>query len=208
MQNRVLSPDLLPDQPPHSEPLENCRWPPRIPRPPFPAAARQAIRRRASTGRAARSRADDRLGASSDHGAAEEGQALAAGRGWHAAARVAALFLGLLSLFGLLGLSNLQRGIYIAAFTLVTGALAVWLSITSIIRARRTGTMSPRGSVTATAIGAIGILLSGTLLIGLAAFGRQAAMYSQCLSGANTIAAQQACENQFMHAIRSRASGG
>ena len=121
---------------------------------------------------------------------------------------IAALFLALLSLFGLLGLSNLQRGIYIAAFTLVAGALAVWLSITSIARARRTGTMSPRGSITATAIGAIGILLSGVLLIGLAAFGPQAATYSRCLSGANTIAAQQACENQFVHAIESRASGG
>jgi hypothetical protein len=121
---------------------------------------------------------------------------------------IAGLFLGLLSLFGLLGLSNLQRGIYIAAFTLAAGALALWLSITSISRARRGGTTSPRGSVTAIVIGAVGVLLSGALLIGLAAFGRQAAAYSRCLSGANTIAAQQACQSQFVHAVKRRAAGG
>jgi hypothetical protein len=120
---------------------------------------------------------------------------------------VAALFLALLSLFGLLGLNNLQRGIYIAAFALVAAALAVWLGSTSISRARRGGTMAPRSSVTAIAIGAIGVLLSGLLLVGFAAFGKQVATYSQCLSGANTIAAQQACKDQLVHAVEGRASG-
>ena len=120
---------------------------------------------------------------------------------------VAALFLALLSLFGLLGLNNLQRGVYIAAFALVAAALAVWLGGTSISRARRGGTMSPRASVTAIAIGAIGVLLSGLLLVGFAAFGKQVATYTQCLSGANTIAAQQACKDQLVHAVEGRASG-
>jgi hypothetical protein len=120
---------------------------------------------------------------------------------------VAALFLALLSLFGLLGLHNLQRGIYIAAFALVAGALAVWLGSTSISRARRGGTMPPRASVTAIAIGAIGVLLSGLLLIGFATFSKQVAIYTQCLSGANTIAAQHACQDQFVHAVEGRASG-
>jgi hypothetical protein len=121
---------------------------------------------------------------------------------------VAALFLALLSLFGLLGLNNLQRGIYIAAFSVVAGVLAVRLSVTSIYRARRSGTMWPRGSVAATVIGAIGMLLSSLLLIGLVVFGSQATAYSQCLSGANTVAAQQACQNQFVHAVENRASRG
>jgi len=119
----------------------------------------------------------------------------------------AALFLALLSLFGLLGLNNLQRGIYIAAFTLVAGALGVWLGSTSISRARHGGTMPPRSSVTAIAIGAIGVLLSGLLLAGFAAFGKQVATYTQCLSGANTIAAQQACKDQLVHAVEGRTSG-
>jgi hypothetical protein len=120
---------------------------------------------------------------------------------------VAGLFLALLSLFGLLGLNNLQRGIYIAAFALVAGALAVWLGSTSISRARHGGTMPPRASITAIAIGAIGVLLSGLLLVGFATFGKQIAAYTQCLSGANTIAAQQACKDQLVHAVEGRASG-
>jgi hypothetical protein len=121
---------------------------------------------------------------------------------------IAALFLALLSLFGLLGLNNLQRGIYIAAFTLAAGLLALWLSVTSITRAHHGGTLTPRGPVTAIVIGAIGVLLSGILLIMLVAFGKQAAAYSRCISGANTLAAQQACRDQFTHAVESRASGG
>jgi hypothetical protein len=121
---------------------------------------------------------------------------------------VAALFLALLSLFGLLGLNNFQRGIYIVASTLLAGALAVWFAITSRVRARRGGTRSPRGSVAAIVLGGAGVLLSGFLLVGLAAFGKQAVTYSRCVSGANTIAARQACENQFVHAVEGGTSAG
>jgi hypothetical protein len=121
---------------------------------------------------------------------------------------VAALFLALLSLFGLLGLNNFQRGIYIVAFTLLAGGMAVWLAITSLSRARRGGTVSPRGSVVAVVIGAIGVLLSGSLLIMLTVFGKQAVAYSNCLQGANTISAQQACQNQFVRSVEGKASAG
>ena len=49
----------------------------------------------------------------------------------HQQRSVAALFLALLSLFGVLGLSNFQRGVYIVAFALVAGAMAVWLAATA-----------------------------------------------------------------------------
>jgi predicted PurR-regulated permease PerM len=114
---------------------------------------------------------------------------------------VAALFLALLSLFGLLGLSNFQRGVYIVAFALVAGTMAVWLAATAMRRARRRGTAGPRGSVVAIVIGGVGVLISGVLLAGFALFGKQASTYSQCLSGANTVAAQQTCRTQFTHAI-------
>jgi hypothetical protein len=114
---------------------------------------------------------------------------------------VAALFLALLSLLGLLGLSNFQRGRYIVGFALVVGILALWFAITAIICARRRNTALPRGSVTATVIGVIGVLLSGLLLAGFALFGPQASRYSQCLSGANTISAQQSCQHQFIRSI-------
>jgi hypothetical protein len=106
----------------------------------------------------------------------------------HQQRAVAALFLAVLSLFGLLGLSNFQRGRYIVGFATVVGALAIWFAITAITRARRSGTAT--------------LLLSGLLLIGFALFGKQAADYSQCLSGANTITAQQSCQHHFVQSIK------
>ena len=114
---------------------------------------------------------------------------------------VAALFLALLSLLGVLGLSNFQRGVYIVAFALVAGSMAVWLAATAMRRARRRGTAGPRGSVVAIVIGGVGVLVSAVLLAGFALFGKQASTYSQCLSGANTVAAQQTCRTQFTRAI-------
>jgi hypothetical protein len=119
----------------------------------------------------------------------------------HQQRAVAALFLALLSLLGLLGLSNFQRGRYIVGFALVVGVLAVWFAATTIVRARRRNTTLPRGSVLAAVIGVIGVLLSGLLLAGFALFGPQATRYSQCLSGANTISAQQSCRHQFIQWI-------
>ena len=123
----------------------------------------------------------------------------------HQQRSIAALFLAVLSLFGLLGVSNLQRGGYILAFALVAGAAGIWLASTAIIRARRSGTARPRGSVTAIVLCGVGVVLSGLLLAGLALFGKQASTYSQCLSGANTLTAQQACRNQFIHAVEKSA---
>lgn len=114
---------------------------------------------------------------------------------------VAGLFLALLSLFGVLGLSNFQRGVYIVAFALVAGTMAVWLAATARRRARRRGTAGPRGSVVAIVIGGVGVLISAVLLAGFALFGKQASAFSRCLSGANTVAAQHTCRTQFTRAI-------
>lgn len=119
----------------------------------------------------------------------------------HQQRSVAALFLALLSLFGVLGVSNFQRGVYIVAFALVAGAMAIWLAGTAFRRARRAGTAGPRGSVVAIAIGGVGMLISALLLTGFALFANQASTFTRCLSGANTIAAQQACRTQFTRAI-------
>ena len=119
----------------------------------------------------------------------------------HRQRAIAGLLLSVLSLFGLLGVSNFQRGVYIVGFARVAGALAIWLAGPALARTRRAGTAGPRGSVTAIVIGSIGVLLSGILLLGFALFGQQASTFSRCLSGANTIAAQQACQNQFIHSV-------
>jgi hypothetical protein len=114
---------------------------------------------------------------------------------------VAALLVALLSLTGLLALGDPQRGVYLVAYALLAGVVAMWLAVTSLARARRGGTARPHGSAAATAIAGIGILLSSILLLGFIVFGRQMSAYGQCLSEAGTTEAQQSCQQQFTHAV-------
>ena len=114
---------------------------------------------------------------------------------------VAALLVALLSLTGILALGDPQRGVYLVAYALLAGVVAMWLAVTSLARARRGRTARPHGSAAATAIAAVGILLSSILLLGFIVFGRQMSAYGQCLSETGTTAAQQACQQQFTHAV-------
>jgi hypothetical protein len=114
---------------------------------------------------------------------------------------LAALLLALLSLAGLFSLNYLQRGIYLVAYALLAGLMAMWLAVTSLARARRGRTTRPRGSIIATVIAGVGIILSVIMLIAFAAFGKQLATYGRCLSLASTSADRQACQTQFIHAV-------
>jgi hypothetical protein len=114
---------------------------------------------------------------------------------------VAGLLVALLSLTSVLALGDPQRGIYLVAYALLAGVVAMWLAVTSLARARRGRTARPHGSAAATAIAGIGILLSAILLLGFIVFGRQMSEYGQCLSEAGTTAAQQPCQVQFTHAV-------
>jgi hypothetical protein len=120
---------------------------------------------------------------------------------------LAALFLGVLSLIGLmLGLGNLRRGIFVAALTLVFAAVAIWLGITSSRKARRSGTARPRGAVSGVVLGVFGLAISALWLMVLAVFWPQLSTYYNCMSGANTVTAQQACHDQFTDSVGSEMS--
>jgi hypothetical protein len=114
---------------------------------------------------------------------------------------VAGLLVALLSLTGVLALSDPQRGVYLVAYALLAGVVAMWLAVSSLARARRGRTARPRGSAAATVIAGIGILLSSALLLAFIVLGRQMSMYGQCLSEAGTTTAQQSCQVQFTHAV-------
>ena len=115
---------------------------------------------------------------------------------------VVALALGALSLIGLLlGLGNLHRGIYVAILTLLFAVAAIWLGATSTRKARRSGTARPRGAVGGIVLGGFGLALSALWLLVLAVFWPQLNAYYNCLGGANTVAAQQACHNQFTNSV-------
>jgi hypothetical protein len=115
---------------------------------------------------------------------------------------LAALFVALLSLAGLLGFNiESQRAILVVIYSLLAGATALWLALTAMRRARRNRTARPRGSVAATLIAGVGIGLAGAMLMAFGLFGRQLSDYGRCLSGANTITGSQTCYSRFSHAL-------
>jgi len=118
----------------------------------------------------------------------------------------AALVLGLLSVIGLFGLGNLQRGVYVVAVTLLFGAVAVWLGVTASRRARRGQMLRPRGAVGGVVFGILGLVLSGAIMVGFVIFWSQLQTYATCMNSANTVAAQQACQNQFSTSVNARIS--
>ena len=113
-----------------------------------------------------------------------------------------AFALGVLSLVGLaLGLGNLRRGVFVAVLTLLFGLTAIWLGVRANRRARRSGTARPRGAVSGVVLGGFGRGFSMLWLLVLAVFWPQLSTYYNCMSGANTVAAQQACHTQLTNSI-------
>jgi ABC-type amino acid transport system permease subunit len=114
----------------------------------------------------------------------------------------AALMLAVLSLFAMMMMSsNVRRGVYVVAVALLIALIALWLAFSSMSRARRGGTGRPRAVVLAAVLGTVGCLFSGFVLVGFALFWPQLTQFSNCLSGANTVAAQQACQHQLSNSV-------
>src|SRR5258708_40105167 len=59
---------------------------------------------------------------------------------------VAALLVALLSLTGVLALGAPERGVYLVAYALLAGVVAMWLALTSLAPARRGRTAAPPGT--------------------------------------------------------------
>lgn len=113
----------------------------------------------------------------------------------------AALMLAIISLFAMMMIGNVRRGVYVVAVALVIAAVALWLSVSAMSRARRGGSGRPRAAVLATVLGAVGLAFSALILAGFAMFWPQLTQYSNCMSGANTVAAQQACQQQLDNSV-------
>jgi hypothetical protein len=113
----------------------------------------------------------------------------------------AALTLGALSLIGLSLAGGQRRAVYVIVVTLLIGALATWLGGSAMSRSRRSGTARPRGAVGGTVLGSMGLAFSAIMLIVFAVFWNELTTYSNCLSGATTVSAQQACQQQFSQSI-------
>jgi len=118
-----------------------------------------------------------------------------------------AMLLGVLSLIALtLGLGNLRRGIFVAILALLFAAGAIWLGVTASKKARRSGTARPRWAAGGVVLGCIGLVFSAMWLLVLAVFWPQLSTYYNCMGGANTVTAQQACHKQFSDSVGSEIS--
>jgi predicted PurR-regulated permease PerM len=113
----------------------------------------------------------------------------------------AALVLAVLSLLSMMLIGNVRRGVYVVAVALVVAAIALWLAISAMSRARRGGTGRPRGAIFAIVLGSVGVVFSAFVLAGFAMFWTQLQQYSSCLSGASTVSAQQACQQQLNNSV-------
>lgn len=118
----------------------------------------------------------------------------------------AALILAFCSLFSMLMIGNVRRGVYVVAVALVIAVIALWLALSAMSRARRGGSGRPRGVVVATVLGGIGFVFSAVVMAGFVMFWPQLTRYSNCLNGANTVASQQACQRQLNNAVNGEIS--
>ena len=110
----------------------------------------------------------------------------------------AGLLLALIAVVGLLMVNNnLRRGIVVLAVTLVIGGTGLWLSLTSMSRAKKAGTARPRLAMLATVLAVAATGLSALALLGFALFWPQISQFSNCMAGANTVIAQNACNQQL-----------
>ncbi len=78
---------------------------------------------------------------------------------------------------------------------------AIWLGVTASRKARRRGTARPRGAAVGVVLGALGFAGSALWLLILAVFWPQLSAYYHCMGRADTVAAQQACRNQFTSSV-------
>ena len=85
--------------------------------------------------------------------------------------------------------------------TLVFAATAIWLGAGASRRARRGGTARPRGAISGIVLGGFGLAFSALWLLVLAVFWPQLSSYYSCMSGANTVAAQQHCHTQLNNSV-------
>jgi len=109
--------------------------------------------------------------------------------------------LALISLFAMTMIGNVRRGVIVVGVAFIIAAIALWLSVSAMSRARRGGTGRPRAATFATVLGAAGLVFSGLALVAFAVLWPQLTQYSNCLSGANTVSAQQACQQQLNNSI-------
>lgn len=118
----------------------------------------------------------------------------------------AALFLVVLSVVAMMWGANPQRLVYVAAVALAVALIGLALAISAMRATKRAGTQRLRAAVAGVVIGVIAAVLSGTVLGAFLLYSSQVTQYVNCMSGASTSAAQNACWQQLQNSVGAGAS--
>jgi hypothetical protein len=119
---------------------------------------------------------------------------------------LASLVLSVLALVALLGLGgDLHRGVYLLIFSAVVGIGASVIGITAVVKARKTRSYRPRGSIAGIVLGALAAVLSIPILATYLAFPHQVENYVKCLN--RTSGSEQSCMDKFYKSIHLGAPG-
>ncbi len=116
--------------------------------------------------------------------------------------------LSVLALVALLGLGgDLHRGVYLLIFSAAVGIGSCVIGITALMKARKTGSYRPRGSIAGIVLGALAAVLSIPILATYLAFPRQVDNYVKCLSQTKSSGGEQSCMDKFYKSIHLGATG-
>ncbi len=90
------------------------------------------------------------------------------------------------------------------AVALAVALVGLALAISAMKAAKRQVPAGRAAAVGGVLLGAVSALFSGFALVGLLIFWSQYMQYANCLNGANTVATQNACQQQFENSIGHR----
>jgi hypothetical protein len=115
---------------------------------------------------------------------------------------IASLAFGVIALVALFGLgTDLHRGVYVLIFSAVVGIAGVVIGVSSLVKARKTGSYRPRFAVGGIVFGALATLISVPILATYLAFPTQVDNYVNCLHQAQNSSDQRACMTKFYKSI-------
>ena len=110
----------------------------------------------------------------------------------------------MLSLIAMMLIGNMQRAVYVVAVALVVAVVALVLAISAMRAAKRAGTRRPRAALAGVVLGVAGALFSALRAARAPDLLVAVHQYANCMNGATTVAAQNACQNQLKNSIGNR----
>jgi hypothetical protein len=107
-----------------------------------------------------------------------------------------------------LGIVGLVLSVLVAPAGLALDIAAIVLGVRELRRAGRERVATPGAAIAGLLAGTVGAVLALIITAAVVAFYPQVRDYTDCLSGANTVADQQQCRAEFERGVQRRFGGG